>query len=162
MVEHCRNFHDMAPRLLVHAKKDLLEPAEWHCTTRRMKRPNRCCRRFRDCLICFFADNLPDFPAGFGPIPLAQGAIPPTLYMTLRGTHQQPVPSDFEETGQGPAEAEAHQPWQPPAEELAQAAVEDEATVEDEAGFDEANLLPVLDGTMLLSQEEDLDCPNSQ
>jgi hypothetical protein len=145
MVENCPNFHDMTSRLLVHAKKDLLELAESECAARGMGRPNRCCRRFRDCLICFFADHFPDFPAGFRKIAFAQNTIPRTLYMTLQGTDQQLAPSTFEETDPDHTEAKAHEPLRPPVEELAQAAVKDDAPAgndapsEYEAPYGEAN-----------------------
>jgi hypothetical protein len=83
-------YSEMERRLSGFAKASLLSAADEYCGINRMKRPDRLCHRYREALICFFCQYVPQFPEGFPPIPLCAGPIPKTLNHVRSFASQEP------------------------------------------------------------------------
>jgi hypothetical protein len=78
-------FAVMDDRLRPFPKETLMDAALALCQARGIRKPDRICGRGRVCLICFFCDHFPDFPAGFpalspikpDPVPIQKKVLPP-------------------------------------------------------------------------------------
>jgi hypothetical protein len=79
MIATTLGYSEMAHRLSPYARAALFSGAQEYCTSIGITGPNRIYTRSREALICFFCDNIPNFPAGFPPIPKSSKPLPRTL-----------------------------------------------------------------------------------
>jgi hypothetical protein len=79
MIRTTLGYSEMARRLSPYARAALFSGALEYCTSIGIPGPNRIYTRSREALICFFCDNIPNFPAGFPTIPRSSRQLPRTL-----------------------------------------------------------------------------------
>jgi hypothetical protein len=89
-IKSATGYSEMEQRLSGFAKANLISAANEYCRINRIKRPDRLCHRYREALICFFCQDVPQFPQGFPPIPPCAGPIPKTLNHVKPFASQEP------------------------------------------------------------------------
>jgi hypothetical protein len=68
-------FDSMGARLMGLGKPGLLQRARQFSDAHGVHPPDRLCERYREALICWFCENVPDFPEGF---PGVEDRYPPS------------------------------------------------------------------------------------
>jgi hypothetical protein len=73
------DYTEMEQRLALNSKSDLLCVAKEYCRMQKIQPPDRLCRRYREAVIRFYSQYLPQFPEGCPLIPFCLRPIPKTL-----------------------------------------------------------------------------------